>query len=67
MRKEHWAGLTIFSSSVSGFLGSSAFGAFSVCFSLGLDIFKSAGMDFATDAAGARFTVPKMGDASKVA
>jgi hypothetical protein len=47
-------------------LGSSAFVAF-FDFSLGLDIFKSAGMDLPTDPAGARFTVPKMGDASKVA
>ena len=36
-------------------------------FSFGLDIFISAGMDFGTATLGARFTLPKMGDGSKVA
>jgi hypothetical protein len=36
-------------------------------FNFGLDIFISAGMDFGTSTLGARFTLPKMGDGSKVA
>jgi hypothetical protein len=58
---------TNFSSSVNGFFGSSGFLDFFEL-SFGFDIFMSAGMDFVMASFGAtRFTLPKMGDGSKVA